>query len=163
MSQLPPDAETSAVPHRHPVVVAEPLTQPKPRRVLRYTAITLAVLFLLALLTVAIARPVLRSFTRDNLPQLDGSQSVPGLTASVIVQRDAHGVPHIHAQSLDDLVFAQAFVTTSDRLFQMDALRRPRRWRARRDLRLRAGSSRPPPAHPPDPRRSRQGPHRPAV
>ena len=124
MSQLPPDAETSAVPHRHPVAVAEPPTQPKPRRVLRYTAITLAVLFLLALLTIAIARPVLRSFTRDNLPQLDGSQSVPGLAASVIVQRDAHGVPHIHAQSLDDLVFAQAFVTTSDRLFQMDALRR---------------------------------------
>ena len=33
-------------------------------------------------------------------------------------------MPHIHAQSLDDLVFAQGFVTAQDRLFQMDTLRR---------------------------------------
>ncbi len=32
--------------------------------------------------------------------------------------------PHIRAQSIDDLVFAQGFVTAGDRLFQMDALRR---------------------------------------
>ncbi|HEX7157417.1 MAG TPA: penicillin acylase family protein, partial [Edaphobacter sp.] len=38
--------------------------------------------------------------------------------------RDAHGVPHIHANSLDDLIFAQGFVTAGDRLFQMDILRR---------------------------------------
>jgi len=40
------------------------------------------------------------------------------------VQRDAHGVPHIRAASLDDLIFAQAFITAQDRLFQMDTLRR---------------------------------------
>src|ERR1700684_2094007 len=34
---------------------------------------------------------------RDNLPQLDGSLTVLGLRAPVTVQRDAHGVPHIHA------------------------------------------------------------------
>ena len=60
----------------------------------------------------------------DNLPQLDGSLTVYGLAAPVTVQRDAHGVPHIHASSLDDLVFAQGFVTAQDRLWQMDLLRR---------------------------------------
>ena len=42
-------------------------------------------------------------------PQLDGSLTVYGLTGPVTVQRDAHGVPHIHASSMDDLIFAQGF------------------------------------------------------
>jgi penicillin amidase len=61
---------------------------------------------------------------RDNLPQLDGSLTVYGLAAPVTVDRDARGVPHIRAASLDDLVFAQGFVTAQDRLWQMDLLRR---------------------------------------
>ncbi|HEY4379882.1 MAG TPA: penicillin acylase family protein [Acidobacteriaceae bacterium] len=61
---------------------------------------------------------------RANLPQLDGSLLVPGLSAPVTVERDAQGVPHIHASSMNDLVFAQAFVTAQDRLWQMDMLRR---------------------------------------
>jgi penicillin amidase len=42
----------------------------------------------------------------------------------VTVARDAQGVPHIRARSMDDLVFAQGFVTAQDRLWQMDMLRR---------------------------------------
>ncbi|MBB5344427.1 penicillin acylase family protein [Tunturibacter empetritectus] len=61
---------------------------------------------------------------RDALPQLDGAISIAGLSATVSVQRDGHGVPHLRASSLDDLVMAQAYVTAQDRLWQMDALRR---------------------------------------
>ena len=61
---------------------------------------------------------------RESLPQLDGSLTVYGLKGPVTVERDAHGVPHIQASSLDDLVFAQGFVTAQDRLWQMDLLRR---------------------------------------
>ncbi len=61
---------------------------------------------------------------RDNLPQLDGSLTVYGLAAPVTVQRDAHGVPHIHASSMDDLIFAQGYITAQDRLWQMDLMRR---------------------------------------
>jgi len=60
----------------------------------------------------------------DNLPRLDGSLTVYGLAAPVTVERDARGVPHIRANSMDDLVFAQGFVTAQDRLWQMDLLRR---------------------------------------
>jgi len=60
----------------------------------------------------------------NSLPQVDGSLQFAGLSAPVTIQRDAHGVPHIHASSLDDLVYAQGFVTAADRLFQMDVLRR---------------------------------------
>lgn len=59
-----------------------------------------------------------------SLPQLDGSVSVPGLQGSVDVVRDAHGVPHITASSLDDLFFAQGYVAAQDRLWQMDMTRR---------------------------------------
>ncbi|HVH86195.1 MAG TPA: penicillin acylase family protein, partial [Terriglobales bacterium] len=40
------------------------------------------------------------------------------------VIRDRLGVPHIHAASFDDLLFAQGFVTAQDRLWQMDVSRR---------------------------------------
>jgi len=70
------------------------------------------------------ARSTIRSAALDSLPQLDGSLSLPGLSANVDVRRDAQGVPHIHAATLDDLVLAQGFITAQDRLFQMDILRR---------------------------------------
>ena len=61
---------------------------------------------------------------RSALPQLDGSLSVKGLSAPVNVTRDAHGVPAIEAANLDDLFFAQGYVTAQDRLWQMDVMRR---------------------------------------
>ncbi len=61
---------------------------------------------------------------RRSLPQFDGTIYVPGLHAPVEVDRDALGVPHIRAQSLDDLLVAQGYVVAQDRLWQMDLLRR---------------------------------------
>ncbi len=61
---------------------------------------------------------------RTCLPQLDGTIAVPGLTAPVSVLRDARGVPHIRAQSVDDALLAQGYVTAQDRLWQMDLSRR---------------------------------------
>ncbi|HEX7960318.1 MAG TPA: penicillin acylase family protein [Terriglobales bacterium] len=58
------------------------------------------------------------------LPQVDGTMTVPGLTAPVHVIRDAQGVPHIQAANVDDLFFAQGYVTAQDRLWQMDISRR---------------------------------------
>jgi len=58
------------------------------------------------------------------LPQLDGRLQISGLSAPVTVTRDGHGVPTIEAASLDDLFFAQGYVTAQDRLWQMDVMRR---------------------------------------
>ena len=119
--------------HPHAVAAtlppAEPLPPAKPihRRPGLLARIALALVVLLAVAATVgffVARHWVRSAAVHSLPQLDGSLSVPGLSAQVTVQRDAHGVPHIHAQSVDDLVFAQGFVTAQDRLFQMDTLRR---------------------------------------
>ncbi len=82
-------------------------------------------LFAVLLFAVAWASTLwLRHNMRASLPQLDGHLAVAGLAAPVTVQRDAHGVPHITAQNLDDLWRAQGYVTAQDRLWQMDMLRR---------------------------------------
>ena len=91
------------------------------RRRLLLTLEVLAIVAVLAVFTVAIA---LRHALHAALPQLDGDLHVAGLTNPVAVTRDAQGVPSLIAANLDDLIFAQGFVTAQDRLFQMDALRR---------------------------------------
>ncbi len=53
-----------------------------------------------------------------------GALTVPGLIGSVSVRRDEWGVPYIEAGHLDDLWFAQGFVTAGERLFQLDLLLR---------------------------------------
>lgn len=40
------------------------------------------------------------------------------------VLRDARGVPHIQASSIEDALFLQGYVTAQDRLWQMDTIRR---------------------------------------
>ena len=66
----------------------------------------------------------LRHALEASLPQTDGEVHVPGLRGPVTVTRDTQGVPSISATNLDDLIFAQGYTTASDRLWQMDTLRR---------------------------------------
>lgn len=55
------------------------------------------------------------------------SLRVPGLQANVTVRRDERGIPYLEAANDHDLYFAQGYVTASDRLWQMDLLRRTAR------------------------------------
>src|SRR6266581_1950795 len=55
------------------------------------------------------------------------SVSLPGLHGRVTVRRDERGIPYIEATNDDDLYFAQGYVTASDRLWQMDLMRRTAR------------------------------------
>jgi penicillin G amidase len=64
------------------------------------------------------------SIARSALPELDGPLPVAGVSAPVSVTRDGHGVPTIESATVDDLFFAQGYVTAQDRLFQMDLMRR---------------------------------------
>ena len=49
---------------------------------------------------------------------------IAGLRADVIVRRDDRAIPYIEASNEEDLYFAQGYVLASDRLWQMDLLRR---------------------------------------
>src|SRR5688500_1338063 len=64
------------------------------------------------------------TLARAALSKIDGELTAPGLKASVEVIRDRWGVPHIYAQSTEDLYFAQGFVIAQDRLWQMEMWRR---------------------------------------
>ncbi len=57
-------------------------------------------------------------------PEVEGVIQLSGLHSPVEVTRDHLGVPHILAQSFDDAMFAQGYVTAQDRLWQMDLVRR---------------------------------------
>ena len=79
----------------------------------------------LALLVILLAGIAwLLSIARSAVPQVDGPLPVAGISAPVSIIRDNHGVPTIESATLDDLFFAQGYVTAQDRLFQMDLMRR---------------------------------------
>jgi penicillin amidase len=53
--------------------------------------------------------------------------AIAGLRDRVTVRRDERGIPYIEAKNDEDLYFAQGYATASDRLWQMDLLRRNER------------------------------------
>ncbi|MFO8057909.1 MAG: penicillin acylase family protein [bacterium] len=57
------------------------------------------------------------------LPVLDGEVRAPGLSGTVDVYRDRHGVPHVFADSEHDLFFGAGYVQAQDRLFEMVIIR----------------------------------------
>ena len=98
-----------------------PVSSPRARR---NTWRTVALILAVMLFAVLGALAWLYSIAHAALPQLDGSLRAPGLSARVTVIRDQHGIPTIDATSLEDLFFAQGYVTAQDRLWQMDIMRR---------------------------------------
>src|SRR6218665_4079354 len=57
-------------------------------------------------------------------PVTPTTRQLPGLRAPVDLWRDAWGIAHLRARGADDAFFALGHVHASDRLWQMDALRR---------------------------------------
>src|SRR5580658_3885960 len=57
------------------------------------------------------------------LPQESGKTETL-VTQPVEVSRDALGVPHIRARSLEDALFVEGYTVAEDRMWQMDTLRR---------------------------------------
>jgi penicillin amidase len=61
---------------------------------------------------------------RRPLARTKGTMTLPGLRDRVEILRDRWGVPHIYANSVRDLMFAQGFAHAQDRLWQMEFQRR---------------------------------------
>jgi len=84
----------------------------------------LLIVVLLVLLVIAGGAGWAYWVAHSAIPQVDGTILTPGLSAKVRVVRDQQGVPIIEASTLEDLFFAQGYVTAQDRLWQMDIMRR---------------------------------------
>src|SRR6476469_5923879 len=50
--------------------------------------------------------------------------SIAGIKEKVAIRRDARWIPYVEAKNDVDVYFAQGYVTASDRLWQMDLMRR---------------------------------------
>jgi penicillin G amidase len=90
----------------------------------RIVLLIAAGLLVAAALAASVSLLWLRLAARAALPMVDGDLHINGLSAPVVVRRDAHGVPHIEAATQQDLFVAQGYVTAQDRLWQMDMYRR---------------------------------------
>jgi penicillin amidase len=91
----------------------EPKRTPILRKLL-WTTLGLGIAFVV--LGVAFAQySVHRAF-----PQTEGTIQIEGLTGSVEVIRDSMGIPHIYADTPEDLMMAQGYVHAQDRFYQMD-------------------------------------------
>ncbi len=82
----------------------------------RYINVSIAILVLLG-------AGVVYWFAIRPLPKFSGEIAAP-IRHEAIIRRDARGVPHIEAGSIEDAFFLQGFATAQDRLWQMDSLRR---------------------------------------
>src|SRR5437016_13705248 len=86
----------------------------------RYVLLVLLILFILTLSSDSSSLASQDASGRANSQTLQ----LPGLRDRVTVRRDERGIPYIEATNDADLYFAQGYVTASDRLWQMDLLRR---------------------------------------
>ena len=80
----------------------------------RKTVVVLLWLFALSVAGMAVFTQIADRY------QASGTLQLPILSAPVRVIRDEQGIPYIHAESLDDAIRAQGWVTAQDRLLQID-------------------------------------------
>jgi penicillin amidase len=67
------------------------------------------------------------TYLRFTLPDYNGEITVPGIIKPVEIIRDSYGMPHIYAQTDEDIYFALGYCMAQDRLFHMDLTRRAAR------------------------------------
>ena len=79
------------------------------------------VVIILAL--IIISYYIIQAYVKKSLPQVEGEVQIP-VQQDVIVTTDENGVPHIEAETLEDLYTAQGYVQAQSRMFQMDLSRR---------------------------------------
>ncbi|MEJ7741642.1 MAG: penicillin acylase family protein [Nocardioidaceae bacterium] len=89
------------------------MRRPRWIRVLRWGGLALAVVLVATLLSAVWT-------VQRSMPQTEGSLTLDGIDAEVIVIRDDYGIPQIYADSTDDLFYAQGYVQAQDRFFQID-------------------------------------------
>src|SRR5437667_4186343 len=84
----------------------------------------LASLLVLTTLIFSFARQSGRAQQSKPAEPVSQTVKLAGLRDKVTIRRDERGIAYIEASNDEDLYFAQGYATASDRLWQMDLLRR---------------------------------------
>ncbi len=72
----------------------------------------------------AVGKLGLQQLSRRSLPKTKGKSKIKGIKKDIEIIRDEWGIPHIYAQNIHDLAFAQGYVQAQDRLWQMELNKR---------------------------------------
>ncbi len=92
------------------------------RRRWKWGKISIVLLFILLCLII-IGYFLIQGYVKKSLPQVEGESVIP-VQNEVIVTTDENGVPHIEAETLEDLYTTQGYVQAQSRMIQMDLSRR---------------------------------------
>ena len=85
------------------------------RRIFRVIKWAVGLLIVAILAWVGVAYVTMQT----TFPKIDGEVTVAGTSGPITIVRDANGIPHITAQSLEDSYFAVGYVQAQDRFWQM--------------------------------------------
>ncbi len=99
-------------------------TATKPRRLRSIAKVAMWTVFGTVIVVIVAATLFARYSVHRAFPQTEGTIQLVGLDGTVEIIRDSMGVPHIYADSSDDLFMAQGYVEAQDRFFQMDFWRK---------------------------------------
>ena len=83
----------------------------------------LLAVILVVFVSLLIITGIIIQTVRGSLPETSGTIKT-GVKNEVEIYRDQYGVPHIIADTMEDLFFAQGYAQAQDRLWQMDMSRR---------------------------------------
>lgn len=89
----------------------------------RKTKFVVGILSTLLIVIVAVIL-FFRHLLTKSFPETKGVIETPGLSSTIRIYRDPLGVPHIFAETEEDLMFAVGYVHAQDRLWQMEMARR---------------------------------------
>lgn len=82
------------------------------------------IFFILLVIVIVMAGIYIRQISHKCLPDYSGDSILFGLSSDVTIFRDSYGIPHIYADTEEDVYRATGYVMAQDRLWQMDLLRR---------------------------------------
>jgi penicillin amidase len=89
----------------------------------RLGKIAVVVSIILLLVSVGLIAFVLSTVYYSPLPKTSGDEEVIGLEREATVYRDTWGIPHIYADTTEDLLFAQGYIHAQERWWQMELSR----------------------------------------
>ena len=104
--------------------VAVTTAAPGRRKLLRLVLRVVLILAGAVIVVVLAGGIAFRVALQRSLPILEGSHALAGLSSSVRVERDAHGVPTVLGKNRLDVARVTGFLHAQDRFFQMDLMRR---------------------------------------
>ena len=84
----------------------------------------ITIILIVMVLALAAGMIFLNSVKTRAVPDYNANIDLENLTAPVTVFRDSLGIPHIYADSEEDLYRTVGYVMAQDRLWQMDLMRR---------------------------------------